>query len=62
MQIDISCSRCGQNDFRLNLVTDPEALMHCHECGYLLGTLRLLEEKILKQLTSDGPTMAAAGG
>jgi hypothetical protein len=51
MRIDLSCAECGQNDFRLDQVDDPLALITCIECGHLVGTLQTLQERVIDQLT-----------
>jgi uncharacterized Zn finger protein len=50
MRIDLSCAECGQNDFRLDEVKDPLALITCNECGHLVGTLQTLQDRVLEQL------------
>jgi Zn ribbon nucleic-acid-binding protein len=57
MRIDLSCAECGQNDFRLDQVNDPLALIECRECGHLVGTLQSLQERVVEQLRQ--PTQRA---
>jgi uncharacterized Zn finger protein len=50
MRIELTCAECGQNDFRLDKVDDPLALVTCNECGHLVGTLQTLQDRVLEQL------------
>jgi hypothetical protein len=55
MMIEIDCSRCGENDFGLNLAADDLSLVICQRCGQELGTLGEVKRRVAEHvLASNG--------
>lgn len=50
MRIELNCTACGDNSFKIIEGADDEAVIRCADCSHVIGTMAELKERVAQEV------------